>query len=52
MNNLFLEHKDRLTAYVIVFGMAGLLFFTAMVIASLMLKHGQQVASILKGIGL
>ncbi len=52
MNNLLLTHKDKLSMCILVYGIAGLIFYAAIVIGSFFVKYGVQILSVMKGFGL
>ena len=51
MNSVFEAHKDRLSHCIILYGTAGLLFYTAMLAGSSVLKYGLHPLQLLRGIG-
>jgi hypothetical protein len=52
MNNLLDMHWYRLTHSVIVFGIAGLLFYVGLVLGSFAMKYSMQFLGFEKGLGL
>lgn len=52
MNNFWNDHRDKLSNYLIVFGMGGFVIYALLIIASFILKYGMQIMAVFRSLGL